>query len=407
MAHFQLVVPNYDNAGSADNPPLTYVRLGQAWQTNETLSVANRADSLLMPSADLPEGHLHFKDDARAAAPARTKPDKVYRRDDGVTETTSTAAALTAELLTRGGVREHTDGDRISTTRGDHLAVVFGNYKLAIMGRVEGPKVGRSWWESSGGHNHDSTSTPGEVSTISWTASHEDGTWEVLEETEKGEQWSYYQGRQESTFYGPTKSETIGATVPPAIKDKTYCQKKTALEVYDTKTDTTVVNGDVTEHTQVTTLKRDALFYKGGKTVEDTTVTDGTFSSHLLALPLITSQTAFAAHYEKYGGDFTTKLTIGADFSVTVGAATTFRVGHMAIPITLADTLEITVAASLALEIGLTGKIVCIHKMETGMSDTELTLMDLRVKVAEKRAELAQTRAGLTDLQVNALLAQP
>jgi len=396
MAHFQLVVPNYDNSGSADNPPLTYVRLGQAWQAKETLAVANRADSLL-------SGHLDFKDDTRT-----TKPAKVYRRDDGVTETTSDPATLTAELLTRGGVREHTDGDRISTTRGDYVGVVFGNYKLVIMGRVERANAGLpSTWESSGGHNHDSTNTPGDVESISWSAGHEDGTWEVVEETLKGEQWSYYKGRKESTFYGPTKSETIGASTAPAIKDVTYCQKKTALEVYNTKSDTTKVNGDVTECKQVILRAREALYYKGSDDVVDTTVTTNNFSTHLLALPLITSQAAFKAHYEKYGGDFTTKLTIGAECSVTTGAATTFRVGHMAIPITVANTLDISLAGSLSLEIGLTGKIVCIHKMEAGIEETELTLMDLRIKAETKRLEVAQNHAGLTDIEVDDLASRP
>ncbi len=397
MPHFQLVVPNYDQSTGADHP-LTYVRLGQAWASNETLTEAQQADSLLTP-------HTSFKDDTRDAD-SRIKTGKTYYRDEGVSCVESTSAALTAELLTRGGVREHTDGDRISTTRGDYLGVVFGNYKLVVMGRVEGDHVGRSWWESSGGHNHDSTSTPGEVTSISWRPGVEDDTWEVLEETVKGEQWSYFQGRKETTFYGPTKRSTIGATTPPSIRDVTYCQQKEALEVYDEKTDTTTVNGDATEHAQVTTLASDRLYFNGTGTVTDTTQTLGTFSSHLLALPLITSQSLFGAHYERYGGNFTTKLILGAEYSLTVGAATTFRFFHFAFPITVASSLSVSLAGALSLEVGVTLKAVLVGKQVVGVDENVITLLDLKIWAAQKKLSALKTDVGATELTVTSKRSQ-
>lgn len=377
MPHFQLVVPNYDQSTGADHP-LTYVRLGQAWAANETLTEEQRADALLTE-------HLGFKDDERFTQ-TRHKT-KTYHRDDGVSCTTDKDAnELTAELLTRGGVREHTDGDRISTTRGDYLGVVFGNYKLVIMGRVEGDNVGTSYWESSGGHNHDITSTPGEVKTITWTEQHEDNTWTVTHVTEKGEEWSYFEGRKQSTYFGPKKSETIGASKAPKIKDVTYCQKKEAVEVYDTKTDTTQVNGNVTEHAQVIVCQSDKLFFKGSGTIEDTEKTLGTHSSHTLAIPLVTSQAMFGAHYERYGGAFTTKLNIDVmTVSLTLGLATTFRFFHFAFPFKVAETLDISLAGALTLEIGATFKAVFVKKEEIGVNENELTILDLRIKAARKK----------------------
>jgi len=374
MPHFQLVVPNYDQSGSGSGPPLTYVRLGAAWDANETLPTADRGDDLLTADPDT----LTFKDDGRYSD-SRTKPGKTYHRDDGHSVTTSTPDLLTGQLLTRGGVREHTDGNRISTTRGDCLEVVGGNYKLVIMGRVEGSNVGRSYWESSGGHNHDSTSTPGEVYQISWTASHEDGTWMVTEQTLKGEQYAYYHGRKESQFYGPVLQSYVGqgssirGATKPDIKERTYCRGVDALEVYDTKTETTNISGNVTETTNVVGRNRDALYYKRGntKTLTDTTGTPAKtggdpikqFSSHLLA-PLITSQSAFAAHYEKTGGAFTTKFIVGTELNVTAGAATTFRFLHMSVGINVAYSFGCTVALSAEANIGLWANLACMYKEE-------------------------------------------
>lgn len=390
MPHFQLVVPNYDQSSAADHP-LTYVRLGQAWDANETLTADQRADSLLTP-------HTSYKDDTRFTD-GRIKP-KTYYRDDGVACTSDkNATQLSAELLTRGGVREHTDGDRISTTRGDYLGVVFGNYKLVIMGRVEGANVGRSYWESSGGHNHNSTSTPGEVDTISWTTSHEDNTWEVVDKTVKGEQWSYYKGRKQSTFYGPIKKETIGATTPPSIRDVTYCAKKEAVEVYDTKTDTTTVNGNVSEHAQVIVCQDGKLFFKGSGTVTDTNKTLGTHSSHTLALPLITSQALFGVHYERTGGDFTTKVTIGAEYSLTLGAATTFRFFHFAFPFTVASVLDVSLAGSLSLEIGATFKAVFVKKESVGVDENTVTILDIKLALAQKKLDTLTNDASLAEFR--------
>lgn len=374
MPHFQLVVPNYDQSGSGSGPPLTYIRLGAAWDAGETLSASERADGLLTADAET----LTFKDDGRYDS-GRTKPAKTYYRDDGHTVTTSTPSALSNQLLTRGGVREHTDGNRVSTTRGDCVEVVGGNYKLVIMGRVEGSNVGRSYWESSGGHNHDSTSTPGEVYQISWTASHEDGTWQVTEQTLKGEQHAHYYGRKESQFYGPVlqsyvgQGSTIRAADKPDIKEHTYCRGIDALEVYDSKTDTTNVSGNVTENTNVSSRNREALYYKRGNTdtVTDTTGTSaktgGTpirkFSSHLIA-PLMTSQSAFAAHYEKTGGDFTTKFIVGTELNVAVGAATTFRYLHMGVGVNVAYSFGCTIAASVEASVGLWANLACMYKEE-------------------------------------------
>lgn len=236
--------------------PLSYLRLGGAFTDADdaTLGPTHRGDDLI--TTELRE----FKDDARSP----NKPSESYYRYDGVTtETTTSPATWTAQVMpTSGwsvtgdavaGWREHTDGNRLSTTRGDCLEVVGGNYKLIVMGRVVGDNVGRSYWESSGGHNHDSTSTPGEVTSITWDAGTEDGTWLVTEETVRGNVVSYFEGKQEEHYFGPSIESIVGPgtsadksfnTTAPALVEQKYAKSITGLTKADTITETTHINAN-------------------------------------------------------------------------------------------------------------------------------------------------------------------
>ncbi len=75
----------------------------------------------------------------------------------------------TKHLTTRGGWRDHSDGNRISTTYGDKLEVVRGNYKLIVMGRQDDPwsAQGHEW---SGNHVQDwgQGTMPGASVTLEW-----------------------------------------------------------------------------------------------------------------------------------------------------------------------------------------------------------------------------------------------
>jgi len=264
--HFQLLVPDYDDSAVPGNAPLTYLRLGARFTSADdaTLPPAERGHEWI--EAQLARADQHFFKDDRRAAQGRTKPGKVYRRYDGVAaETTTTPGTWTQELLTRGGWYEHTDGNRLSTTRGDCLEVVGGNYRLVVMGRVEGAHVGRSHWESSGGHNHLSTSTPGEVTSITWTPSVEDGTWQATTETDRGNVVSYFEGKKESHFFGPSIDEATGPgvdadksfnTVLPTLREETYAAKITSSTYADSITDTTTVaaNGSIESYRDAPTI---------------------------------------------------------------------------------------------------------------------------------------------------------
>ncbi len=194
--------------------PLTYLQLGArpTWGT-----AAQRGDDLLSAIGVTATTTKFFADDHRSAnglgAPATT-----YTRDDGNTAKTTTATTLTGELVTRGGFRLHTDGNLVSTTRGDRVDVVGGNHKLVVLGRTNAS----TFVESSGGHAiREDASTHQRLTSVEWNAAR--STWTTYEETTKGNHTARFQGPLETIFECDTLSDTIGravddeAAAPPTI----------------------------------------------------------------------------------------------------------------------------------------------------------------------------------------------
>jgi hypothetical protein len=82
-----------------------------------------------------------FADDARdrsglgplghPVAPAET----LDPRSPAASSTLDRRRAESLVLHSKGGWRDHTDGNRITTTRGDKVEVIRGNYKLVVLGR--------------------------------------------------------------------------------------------------------------------------------------------------------------------------------------------------------------------------------------------------------------------------------
>ena len=55
--------------------------------------------------------------------------------DDTQSNTGSNRQKETLALLTKGGWWDHTDGNRVTTTTGDKVEVIQGNYKMVVLGR--------------------------------------------------------------------------------------------------------------------------------------------------------------------------------------------------------------------------------------------------------------------------------
>ena len=134
-----------------------------------------------------------------------------------------------ARLHTKGGWRDHSDGNRITTTRGDKVEVVRGNFRMLVLGRRDEPDY-TAGWDVSGGHVSESSQTFQGESRIEWVKNY-DGTWRVVETTVKGDVYSTFHGDTHDWFFGNEKVSTTGCEEPrlgkenPRIVDRTWADE--------------------------------------------------------------------------------------------------------------------------------------------------------------------------------------
>ncbi len=205
---------DYDQTGDATRP-LTYLQIGAypSWGT-----ASEQGDDLLDTIGIDTSTTLFFKDDYRYSngqtATGSGSTLTTYERQDGnATDSETTPQALTSELMTRGGWRLHTDGNYVSTTRGDRVDVIFGNHHLAVLGRTGGSSTDAVWkpayWESSGGHAvRDDVAQRGRLTSVEWNAARSGYT--TYHNTLKGKHTERFQGPLESVYECDTWTDTVG-----------------------------------------------------------------------------------------------------------------------------------------------------------------------------------------------------
>jgi hypothetical protein len=83
--------------------------------------------------------------------------------------TPSERRGISKKFLDDVGWRDHCDGNRITTTAGDKIEIVQGNYKLIVMGRQSDPGAAMGW-EASGSHVQDfaGATMPGASVKVIW-----------------------------------------------------------------------------------------------------------------------------------------------------------------------------------------------------------------------------------------------
>jgi hypothetical protein len=115
-----------------------------------------------------------FIDDARRrgtgnVSPAGPPGHGLPVKSDNPTDTSR--RTVSADLHAKCGWRDHCDGNRITTTYGDKVEVVWGNYKMIVMGRQWDPGQAMGW-EASGNNVQDYAGAmmPGASVTVDWIA---------------------------------------------------------------------------------------------------------------------------------------------------------------------------------------------------------------------------------------------
>ena len=118
-------------------------------------------------------------------------------------------------LHTKGGWRDHSDGNRVSTTRGDKLEVIRGNYRRVVLGRQSDADNGATF-DASGGLIQDGDIAPGSVTEVRWEKDTYGGTWRAIEEATKGDTVTRYHGDVDEVYYGNKITTTVGSETPTA-----------------------------------------------------------------------------------------------------------------------------------------------------------------------------------------------
>lgn len=340
--YFRVTVPNFgtdsllgDTVGSRSMT--SYLRLGAVPTDPNT----DYSDLVIEPGDDLAKLVHDFVDDTR--------------QRDGAAHPVAARKEESEKLHTRGGWLDHSDGNRVTTTRGDKIEVIRGNYKMVVLGRypvsgdpttVDGASGGTTSWDSSGGHIHDWRVTPGAVTEILWVESR--GTWKVIEKTEKGDVHAIYNGEVKEEFYGPSKESITGTEVPgispetnpnplndftvtkenPVLIERTWAQR---IESY-TGTDACPIPS-ITEKTIANSITSQT----GSTGVPVTTISDSTYAvaiNEFTTAAAISSETISAIINESTIGNTTSQhlgtsssVQLGNDFSFLLGASEGITIG--------------------------------------------------------------------------------
>jgi hypothetical protein len=125
-------------------------------------------------------------------------------------------------LYTRGGWRDHSDGNRITTTYGDKIEVIRGDYKMLILGRRDDFEQATGW-DASCGHIQDfGNSMPGASVRVEYRQDKHSGVWHLENTTEQFVQTSNYAGDFFEHWWGNQKESTVGSEEPPWPGDPSY-----------------------------------------------------------------------------------------------------------------------------------------------------------------------------------------
>jgi hypothetical protein len=182
---------------------------------------------------------LGFNDDTRYRDPAGT----TFLRGQIAAGTTTARKAETQTVLTKGGWWDHSGGNRVTTTAGDKIEVIQGNYKMVVLGRQDPESVDAAnrtaITDNSGGHFQLQAPTPTPcIKSVEYRKDGATGIWALYQEG-SGNVTTKFHGKQQDLFTGSRKESTIGSAPvgesyiitsdDPEILSKTWAQ---AIENY-------------------------------------------------------------------------------------------------------------------------------------------------------------------------------
>ncbi|EYF03139.1 hypothetical protein [Chondromyces apiculatus] len=301
--------------------------------------------------------------------------------------------------------RDSTDGNRISTTTGDKVEVIEGDYKLIILGRQE--------------HQSGVSAEKGKAaqSGITYRGTVKKDGDRLIEETEKGDVLSTFLGDVVDEYYGSAVTSQTGSESPGVDKENPHVIEKTwatriesytgsaalrvplisqetwavdmvsKTDVLSTTTETTV-EGESRSSTKAGTITSST---EAEATTDVTTVT-GTIES-VTSMGKTISTTYGDSDDTTYGD--TSSYHEGNSMVTVMGIETTVNIGMvnesvigMMNDATIGATAEVTVGGTLNVQVGLEASV-------TLGAEVNLTLAEVTLEPAKIKMQLDKLRTAL------------
>ncbi|WP_437796625.1 hypothetical protein [Sorangium sp. So ce693] len=365
-------VPNFNDAASDAEAMGSYLRLGAV----KDPSLAGSPGAPRATGEDLAARVTSFIDDTR--------------KRDGCPDFIPEAErqAETAKLHTKGGWRDHSDGNRITTTRGDKVEVIKGNYRMLVLGRQEDT----AGWDVSGGHIQDATDLWTAATTIEWVQNY-NGTWKVTEKTEKGDVDTTYHGDTFDRFYGNKQTSITGSEAPTAERPNPTCLSSTWAQRIESYTGSAACPvpqildetwaDQIASKTTATAISDETTAQTISSTTSATSISDETAASTVSSTTtasLVSDTTIGEVQSVTIGN--TSDVTIGNAASITVGATEEVTIGGL-VELTIAAMLEVSLTAGVSINMGPKAELNLTNRQELSQFRTNVKNICASVSSAE------------------------
>jgi hypothetical protein len=384
--YFQVYVPSWGQDASSNNLS-SFLRLG----TTTDLPSSQWQSTLYQVFTGLgffDDPRQRYDPGATNTAAQQTLPGVTGAEADGGLSVAQRQAE-TANLASKGGWTDHSDGNRITTTQGDKIEVVRGNYQLIVLGRQDSAGSG-AIFDVSGGLIQPNDATPSNTMRLEWVRNY-DGTWRIVEECQKGDVHNTIHGDVYEEQYGENITAITGSETQPVL-----CNP----EVYSS--DASAANG-VYGPTAVITENND-LFdpqspaYLGAPpatvTKKNPTIVEKTWAESISGYTG-SSACRIPTIYEETWASSITELT---DCSGTIKSTT--NAGVVEEITTIGSVNEVTTVGS-AVEVMVAGATV---EVTTAGSKIDITLAGLHLEAALIPVHIGLEIGGKIDLFLGAKL---
>lgn len=444
--YFLIYVPDFDLDPITGQPMSSYLRLGAASTTWAEAKEGGDLAALIATAGPPPDPPYGPHDPGPPENPGdgvytyardtRTHPfidDERVRSDDvGHGLSLADRKKQSSVLHTRGGWRDHSDGNRISTTRGDKIEIIRGNYKMVVLGRQDGV-ADATGWDASGGHIQDFGYTmPGASVTVDWEQDQYEGVWHLKNTTENVRQSSRFAGTFKEEKWGEIFETFVGWDDPastsdpkrladvegtkyprgnPHIYEKTFASKITSL-TGSSKTRVPVIKEelwvkDTTSYTDAESISEETKCsgkIKSKTTTnesEETTTVTASSISTTTAGSIVDTTTAGAIVETTTSGTIVSTTTAGAQVETNlVGAAAEISLGVAKLGVDIYGLIgELAVTAlKLSAEIGVVFELFMGFKRELVIGSSKDYSIPEKEEVAPQitHVHLTQTNIALS-----------